>query len=179
MADSVKDKNREFVSLLVQNQRWIQAYISYLVPNRADCEDILQDTLTEMWNKFDEYEEGTNFKAWGISVARYKTLSHQRKNQKSRFYFHSDTIQLLEKEAQVETGTGYLESQKDILKVCLKKLSSKEQQYLRFRYEQQLTFQGIAERYGISMQAVYKAISIIHARLLKCVHVGMESEGLL
>lgn len=179
MQNPGKDKNREFMRLLVQNQRWIQAYISYLVPNRADCEDILQDTLTEMWNKFDEYQEGTNFKAWGISIARFKTFAHQRKYQKSRFHFQNETIRLLEQEAQVESGKGYLDNQKDILRVCLQKLSGKEQEYLRFRYEQQLTFQGIAERYGISMQAVYKAISIIHARLLKCVHVGMEQEGLL
>jgi RNA polymerase sigma-70 factor (ECF subfamily) len=174
-----KDKTSGFMSLLVQNQKWIQAYISYMVPNRSDCEDILQDTLTEMWNKFDEYKEGTNFKAWGISIARFKVLSHQAKYQKFKFHFHSDTIKLLEKESHVELDEKHLENQKDILKGCLKKLSSKEREYLGFRYEQQLTFEGIADRFGVSMQAAFKAISIIHARLLKCVHLGMESEGLL
>jgi len=179
MQISGKDKTSGFMSLLVQNQKWIQAYISYLVPNRSDCEDVLQDTLTEMWNKFDEYKEGTNFKAWGISMARFKILSHQNKYQKFKFHFHPDTIKLLEKETQTEFDKRHLEDQKDILRGCLKKLSSKEKEYLSFRYEQQLTFEGIADRFGISMQAAYKAISIIYTRLLKCVHLGMESEGLL
>jgi RNA polymerase sigma-70 factor (ECF subfamily) len=132
-----------------------------------------------MWNKFDEYEEGTNFKAWGISIARFKILSHQTKYQKFKFHFHPDTTKLLERELQAESDKRHLENQKDILGRCLKKLSGKEKEYLSFRYEQQLTFEGIADRFGISMQAAYKAISMIHARLLKCVHLGMENEGLL
>lgn len=179
MQSSGSNKSSEFMSLLVQNQKWIQAYISYLVPNRADCEDILQDTLTEMWNKFEEYKEGTNFRAWGIQIARFKVFSHQQRNQKSKFRFNPDIVKLLEQETQNSLESGYLEAQKDFLRRCLEKLSVKEKEYLRLRYEQQLTFQGIADRFGISMQAAYKAISLIHARLLACVNLGMDHEGLL
>jgi RNA polymerase sigma-70 factor (ECF subfamily) len=179
MPEPEEDRTSRFMSLLIQNQRCIQAYISYLALNRSDCEDILQDTLSEMWNKFDQYEEGTNFRVWGITIARFKVFSHQRKYQKTKLHFNSDTITLLERQAQDDFEKEYMEEQKEILQHCLEKLSSREKEYLGFRYEQQLTFQGIAERFGISMQGAYKAISIIHARLLKCVHSGMQREGLL
>lgn len=174
-----KDQTEKFMSLLVSNQRNIQTFIAYLVPNRSDTEDILQETLSEMWHKFNTYEEGTNFVAWGITIARYKIMSHQRKYKKSKLSFDSVTLELLQAEADAKTNAGSLEGQIDILKSCVKKMSVKEKKYLTLRYEDRLTFQGISERFGISLQGAYKAISLIHARLLKCVRLNMKSEGLL
>ena len=51
---------QKFMALLVPNQRRIHAYILYLVPNSSDAEDILQETLAEIWNKFDDFKEGSN-----------------------------------------------------------------------------------------------------------------------
>ncbi len=176
-----KNDNRtdEFLGLLIQNQSYIQSFIACLLPNKNDCDDVLQETLSEMWHKFDDYQEGTNFKAWGVAIARLKIISHQRKFHTTRLYFSSDTIALIEKEAENSFEKGYLQFQKDLLRQCLKKLSGKETTYLNLRYWEQLTFEGIADRFGITMQGAYKAVSLIHARLLKCIQVGMKNEGLL
>lgn len=171
-------KSAKFMGLLVPNQRNIHAFISYMVPNRSDSEDILQDTLSEMWNKFDDYEEGTNFIAWGVAIARFKIMSHQKRYHKSKLRFDSHTLELLQTEAESEMKRNDLETQIDILRNCVKKLSEKEKNYLNLRYRERLTFQGIAERFGISMQGAYKAVALIHARLLKCVHLNMKTEGL-
>jgi RNA polymerase sigma-70 factor (ECF subfamily) len=173
------DKTDEFLGLLVQNQSYLQSYIACLLPNKNDCDDVLQETLSEMWHKFDEYEEGTNFKAWGVAIARLKILSYRRKYKTSRLHFSSDTIELLEKEAERSADKQYMQDQKEMLQQCLEKLSGKEKKYLSFRYKQQLTFQGIADHFGISMQGAYKAISLIHARLLRCIQSGLKNEGLL
>jgi RNA polymerase sigma-70 factor (ECF subfamily) len=173
------DKTDIFMGLLIQNQSYIQSYIACLLPNKNDCDDVLQETLSEMWHKFDDYTEGTNFKAWGVAIARLKMISYQRKYNTTSLCFSSDTIALLEKEAEDSFEKGYLQYQKDILRQCLKKLSGKETKYLNLRYWEQLTFEGIADRFGITMQGAYKAISLVHARLLKCIQVGMKNEGLL
>lgn len=179
MSNNESIKTDEFMGLLVQNQSYIRSYIACLVPNRNDCDDILQETFSEMWHKFDEYKEGTNFRAWGVAIARFKVLSHQRRYKTSKLHFDSDTLKLLEAEAESNFENDYVQNQKGILRQCLGKLSGKEQKYLSFRYKKQLTFQGVADHFGISMQGAYKAISIIHARLLKCMQSGMKSEGLL
>jgi RNA polymerase sigma-70 factor (ECF subfamily) len=179
MLNNNADKTDEFLGLLVQNQSHIQSYIACLVPHKNDCDDVLQETLSEMWHKFDEFEEGTNFKAWGVAIARLKIFSHRRRHKTTRLYFNSDTIELLEKEAERSSEKGYLQDQKDILRQCLRKLSGKEKKYLSFRYTEQLTFQEVADHFGISMQGAFKAISLIHARLLKCIQSGMKNEGLL
>ena len=167
------------MGLLVQNQSYIRSYIACMVPNRNDCDDVLQETLSEMWHKFDEYEEGTNFRAWGVAIARFKILSHQRKYKASKLHFNSNTLKLLEEETDSNSEKNFMQDQKSILRQCLEKLSNKEKKYLSFRYKEQLTFQGIADHFGISMQGAYKAISLIHARLLKCMQFVMKEKGLL
>ena len=47
------DKNRLFLRLFLQNQRRLYAYILTLLPNRADADDVLQETSLVMWDKFD------------------------------------------------------------------------------------------------------------------------------
>lgn len=178
MTKRKSNKTDEFMGLLVQNQQYIRSYIACLVPNRNDCDDVLQETLSEMWHKFDDYEDGTNFRAWGVAIARFKILSHQRKYKASKLHFNSDTLKLLEKETDTYSES-FIQDQKSILRQCLEKISTKEKKYLSYRYKEQLTFQGIADHFGISMQGAYKAIGLIHARLLKCMQSGMKEKGLL
>ena len=85
--DSVFDKNnpqmtQKFLGYYVQNQKRIYGYILSVVSNWSDVEDILQDTTSLMWKKFDEFTEGTSFSGWGIQIAKYKVLEFRRKNRK-------------------------------------------------------------------------------------------------
>jgi RNA polymerase sigma-70 factor (ECF subfamily) len=51
----------EFVQLFAQSSRRIYAYIRTLVPNQADAEDVFQETSKVLWEKFADYEIGTDF----------------------------------------------------------------------------------------------------------------------
>ena len=97
--DRQSHETRQFMSLLVPNQKKIYAFIRYLVPNRTHADDILQDTLTEMWNKFDDYQDGTNFISWGLAIAKYKVLTFVRKKRSFNIHFNEKTISLLQNEA--------------------------------------------------------------------------------
>ena len=44
-------ETKAFISLLVPNQRRIQAFILTLVPNINDAEDIYQETISEMCHR--------------------------------------------------------------------------------------------------------------------------------
>ena len=169
---------KRFMSLLVPNQKQIHAFILYLVPNRTDADDILQDTLSEMWNKFQEYREGTNFVSWGLTIAKYKVYAFMRKNNRYHYLSHQ-TLELLQHEVESGQGLGFIQEQIEILKKCIQKLSDKEKKILRLRYERNLTFDGIAEQFGISMQAVYKTVSRIHAGLAKCIQLTLRLRGTL
>ena len=62
-----------YVTLLTQHQVNIQAFITSLLPGDPDIEDVLQRTNIVLWNKREQFEQNTNFKAWAFSIARWET----------------------------------------------------------------------------------------------------------
>lgn len=167
---------REFMSLLVQNQRNILAFILSLVPQKNDAEDIFQDTLTEMWKKFGQYESGTNFSAWGTVIAKYKILEYRRRTQKTKIHFGNQLLELLQAESSKKVGR--LDEYIGALQDCTKRLSSKELDFLRLRYEEDMTFRNIARHTGLTHQAICKAMGRIHARLVRCIRTCLRLEEL-
>jgi len=164
----------KFMSLLVPNQRRILAFILSMAPNKQDTEDILQETLAEMWNKFDRFEIGTDFVAWGCTIAKYKILEFRKKTNHSRLQFNDNLIRILEIES--EQKLKKMPSYIDALQQCMQKLSLKEIGFLKHRYEDDLTLTKIASRTGISLQGVHKAISIIHSKLVRCIRTSLRLE---
>ena len=163
------------MALLVPNQRCIHAYILYLVPNSSDADDILQETLVEIWNKFDDFKEGRNFIAWSLTIAKYKILSFRQKNKNSKVIFSDHINDLVEGES--EKGLSTFQQEVETLKRCMEKLPGKHKRYLLMRYEQGLTFREIASQVGVSMQAVCKSVCCIHASLAQCIETHLHLEG--
>lgn len=164
----------KFMALLVPNQRRILAFILSLVPNKLDTEDILQETLVEMWNKFDQFEIGTDFVAWGCTIAKYKVIEFRRKARNSKVQFNDDLVRTLEIESdrKFKKMSCYI----DALQQCTQKLTLKEIGFLKQRYEHDLTLTKIAARTGISFQGVHKAISVIHSKLVRCIRATLRQE---
>jgi hypothetical protein len=42
-----------------------------MVPYAAEADDIFQETAATIWEKFSEYEQGTDFKNWALTIARF------------------------------------------------------------------------------------------------------------
>ncbi len=156
-------------------QTRIHTYILYHVPNRTDAEDILQDTIVVMLDKFSEFQEGTNFLAWGMTIARYKILSFKQKRRNSKLIFDDSMMALFENEIAVQMESAHKE-ETEVLKNCVGKLPPKHKIYLRLRYEQNLSYREIARQIDISMQAVYKTMTRIHVALLKCLRLNYAGE---
>ena len=72
MADQRQSDECDFGRLFVQHEARIYGYIRSLVVHRADAEDLLQETASMLWQKFHEFQPGSNFLAWAMSVARFQ-----------------------------------------------------------------------------------------------------------
>jgi RNA polymerase sigma-70 factor (ECF subfamily) len=168
--------SRDFVSLLIPNQRKIQAYIITLVPNINDAEDVYQETVSEMWNKFSTFKPGTDFIAWAITTARFKVLAFRSKHRNSKVQFNSNTYEFLEPAAASQLPV--IQDHLDVLGMCLRKLSDNEKSLLKMRYENDLTFQKIASRVGKTAPALHRQMSIIHSRLAICIRHILRQEGI-
>ena len=170
---------KKFMALLLPNQREIHVFVRYLVPCKADADDILQETLTEMWNKFHEYQDGTNFVAWGVAIAKYKVMTFIRKKKNSGIPLDEKTIQIIHDHTSSTQFHSTTTERTEALKECISKLPPKQKKILSLRYEQELTFDRIAKYFGLSIPAIYKTLSRIHMSLAKCIRMTLSVRGIL
>ena len=59
----------EFARLIRESHRELFGFIFAMLQNRADAEDVYQQTALMLWKKFAEFMPGTNFTGWAIRVA--------------------------------------------------------------------------------------------------------------
>ncbi len=166
-----------FLSLLMANQRRINSYILSVVPNFSDADDIMQETTSVMWKKFDGFEVGTDFAAWGLKVAYYCILDFRKKKGKDRLVFSENIFQQIsetakEKQDKTDDRIGHLRQ-------CIEKLKSGDQRLLKARYELNYNANNLAVQLDRSIQYVYKHLARIHHTLNLCVKRALREEGIL
>lgn len=163
-------QSKEFVRLWTANSRKIFSYIATIVPDWSEAEDIFQETGVVVWEKFHEYEPGTDFCAWARRIAYFKMLSNTKIRERWKIVDKSIQENLLSETAEM---TDLLEYQHEALSECVKKLSSKDRNLLYRRYHKDQSVKQIALQFGRSLDAIYKALQRIHDNLFECVNQGL------
>ena len=165
--DNTNNKHKLFMGLALSSQKELYVYILSLILSASDADDILQDVLALMWTKFDEFRPGTDFVAWGKTIARYKVMNFLRKTKASKLHYNSDVLEMIESKS---SQTQNLADHKKAMQGCLKKLSENYMGVLRMRYIHDMTFKQMSLKLGVSKQSVHRTVSRIHALLVKCIN---------
>jgi RNA polymerase sigma-70 factor (ECF subfamily) len=170
------DREEHFLQLFLAHERRIFGFLLALVPTWSDAEDLLQEASVVMWRKLDEFEPGTDFAAWALSIARYQVLSFRKKQRRDRVLFSERTLEML---ADEMTALGRSEdARRDALEHCIARLNTRDRELIRLRYLPGASTQGVAEDLGRSIQAIYKSLNKIHEQLMMCIRRTLAAEGL-
>jgi RNA polymerase sigma-70 factor (ECF subfamily) len=177
MSNNINDnpKNAEdFIQLLMVNRKSIFVYIMALVHNHSDAEDLMQEVSTLMWRKFSDYQPGTDFVAWGITIAYYSILNYRKNAKTSKMQFSPDTLEqlTLESPSVLKHVNTYLNT----LGICIEKLKGSDQELIRRRYSLSESIKEIAGGIGYSVQAVYKNLNRIQRLLIECINQICEED---
>ncbi|MCE9547843.1 MAG: sigma-70 family RNA polymerase sigma factor, partial [Planctomycetia bacterium] len=78
MPNNKHERVDEFMRLFTAHEPRIYGYIHSLVPRRPDADDLAQETHIVLWQKFDDFQSGTNFFAWACQIARNKVMHYRR-----------------------------------------------------------------------------------------------------
>ena len=162
------------MQLFLANQHRFFGLIRTLVPRSQDAEDVLQETSKAMWQKFDQFERGTNFAAWGLAFARIQALKHQSEQKRHPMRFSNDLLDQLADEA--ERVSDEVDNRRQALRLCLQKLPDRHMEILRLRYESEATVASIGQMLGLTGSAIYKSLSAVHSGLLKCIRRRIKDE---
>ena len=163
----------DFVGLWTAHARRVYSYILSLVPNWADAEDIFQETSTTLWEKFDEFEPGTDFGAWACRTAYYKVLTHS-KRRGEMLRLGEDFLEAVSRDA--EQMGDLLDAQHLALAECLERLSGRDRDLVDLRYAPNGSAKSVAEEVGRSVPAVYKSLQRIHQTLFDCITRRLAAE---
>ncbi len=173
---SDSEKMQEFVSLLTRHQGKISSYILTLVPNYSDAADIMQDTSKVMWMKFSDFEIGTDFLAWGLTIAHYRVLEYRRKKKRVKeVQFSGNLFERLDEAAQKRQDKS--NEQLTYLKECFKLLRKEDQRLILLRYYENLKVKDMAGRFGKTVQTIYRNIARVQESLLHCMNKATYGEG--
>lgn len=169
------ERNREFVRLWTAHGQRVYAYILTLLPNRADADDIFQETGTTLWEKFDEFQPGSNFRSWACRIAFNKVRSFRQLRRHRVTLLSNESLNLV---AHITADKSHeLDRQHQFLADCYAKLTPTDQQLIDLRYEPQATIKTVSHRVGRSVDAIYKALARIHRALFDCVRNAADEEG--
>ena len=158
----------QFMRLFLRNGARIHSFILALVPNWSDADDLLQETAAVLWRRFDEYESGSNFVAWALTVARFQVMAHRKKfATRSKLGLSDATVDQLAD--RVVAKAEQPDVRVDALRSCMGKLSEEDQTLVKLRYEPGASTQDVADATDRSVHAIYKALNRIHRSLMQCI----------
>ena len=93
----------------------LRAFAMSLTGNRVDADDLYQDTTLRIMSNADKFREGTNFKAWAVTIMRNIFINNYRKRMRrgvlldqtpNNYYINSGEGSI---ENEGPTNSGYKE----------------------------------------------------------------------
>ena len=161
------DHMRQAMRLWALAQPSVSAFITTMVADFNDRDDILQEVAVAVLESFDTYDTSRSFVPWAIGIARNQIGLHFRRHRRDRHTFDSEAMANVA--AAFERITPDEISRFDRLRACLDRLAPKARQLCELRYRDDLKPAAIAARLTMSANAVSKALQRVRDELRACV----------
>jgi RNA polymerase sigma-70 factor (ECF subfamily) len=164
----------EFSLLYRTHARQIYCFIRTMVTHQADAEDVFQDVSAILWQKFSQFQSGTNFLAWANQIAKFCVLNHRDYQKRANFLLGNQFIEVVAGDASNMFES--LEAQHQALAECYARLSARDRSLVDRRYRKGVSVKDLAEQMGRPLRTVYRLLERVHIALLDCVErrIGKE-----
>ncbi|MEM1295242.1 MAG: sigma-70 family RNA polymerase sigma factor [Verrucomicrobiota bacterium] len=175
MSDSSSsgDQTTHVQQLFVKHVALLKHFVISLLPNPSEAEDIVQEVFLVITAKAHDFEPGTNFKAWLLTIARFKVLEHLRREKRTANRLSDTAIDLLAADME-DADSGPDPATLRALSKCLNKLAPKPKLMVELQYREGLKPAAIAEKLEWEANAVYVALSRARSGLRKCIERQMN-----
>jgi RNA polymerase sigma-70 factor (ECF subfamily) len=175
-SDWPSEQANRFAELLRGSHRDIFVFIYSLVQNRADAEDVYQQTTLVLWSKFSEFTPGTNFAAWATRVAHLTARHFIRSRRREHRYFSDEMLDSL-LDAHRPQGPEHHSMRMEALAKCMEKLPRRDRKLVDRCYGGDDDVSAIAEAENRTVASIYQAIYRIRKNLFGCVERTLAAEN--
>jgi len=171
-----KDLSEEFTRHWTQAQPVVARYVSAVVPDFNQAEDILQEVAVVLLRRFAEYRHDSPFAAWAIGIAKNKILATHRARPVSCLVGCPDILDSVA--AACDEIAPEADRRARALRECMKRLEKKPLELLELRYERALKPREIAAQLGVQAGAIRTSLTRVRGLLQDCIErrlAGQES----
>jgi RNA polymerase sigma-70 factor (ECF subfamily) len=155
------DKNA-FETLMRDYVKILYNYIYLRVPNGADAEDILQETMLSAWRGIGSFNYASSLKTWVMGIANNKINDFFRNS----YRFRTET---LDDQAEVSDGCDFTKRAviRGDLQNALSSLEPEEKHLVYLIFNAQLSYPEISQVTGIPVGTIKSRMSAIKEKLKK------------
>jgi len=153
------------------------AYARALLGNYTAAEDVVQEAMLVVVKKFDQFQEGTSMLAWCRAIVRLEVLRVKQRRQQERTLAErllDDAIDAAFDEFQTAQRRDDAQVWHDALERCLGRIPERGRSVLKARFVDELSYQQIGERVGMTLEAVRKALFRLKKRVRWCVETRLR-----
>jgi RNA polymerase sigma-70 factor, ECF subfamily len=112
-----------------------------ITQNQQTAEDITQDVFLKVWNQIDQYDAGTNFRAWLARITRNHAIDRIRREKRQG-------ISMPSWEIEIQDDVPEPPAQDDVywIRKAIHQLTTEQRQAIELAYLQGFTHEQIADR---------------------------------
>jgi RNA polymerase sigma-70 factor (ECF subfamily) len=136
---------------------------------------VMQEAAIVLWEKFEEFHPGADFRAWAFGVARFKVLAWVRDKRRDRLVLSEEAVGLLADESARDEPQ--LARQRAALELCADKLVPQQRGLLLAAYQPESRIQEVAASSGRTVAGFYQWLHRMRRLLLDCVRREMKREA--
>lgn len=174
MSPAETERHHCFLRSFTAHEPAIRAHVRRLVPFRADADDVMQEVSVVLWEKFDSFRDGADFKAWAFGVARFEVLAWLRDRGRDRLVLDEEVVTKIAEETTAEEP--HLARQREALEHCLKKVPGDQRDLLMRAYQPESSIQEVAQGSGRSVAGFYQWLHRMRRMLLECIRRTLTQE---
>lgn len=168
------ERHHRFLRRFTAHEPAVRAHVRRLVPSRADADDVMQEVSVVLWDKFDTFEEGGDFRAWAFGVARFEVLAWLRDRGRDRLVLDEEAVARIAEEASADEPR--LERQREALEQCMQKVPATQRGLLMLAYQEGASIQEVARQSGRSTAGFYQWLHRMRRLLLDCIRRSLFNE---
>jgi RNA polymerase sigma-70 factor, ECF subfamily len=158
---------RGFVQRLTASQRRLYAFIRSQVYSRNDADEVMQQTTTVLWEKYESFRPDGDFVRWACGIARLEVLAHFRNRRRLRVVLDQDVAAAVGD--RLAAAAAEVDLRLDMLVECMKELVIRDRDLIERHYRNEQSVTEIATSLGVSESLVYKRLSRSRDALYECV----------
>lgn len=161
----LKSSSQELVPLITEFQGRLYGFLLSILGNPDQANEVLQETNLIMWKKSEEFQIGTNFKAWSFRIASLQAMAYRQKQMRDKHVFDEDLfVDMVQEATKLDC-----DHEIDALQECMATLPPKQNEMIQLRYLDRMSIKDVAKKLEKKENAIMQTLYRIRNQLSECI----------